>query len=137
MFYCKDCGIEFETTKKLYERHGLSSPPYEPISVCPNCEGRNFYEHLTTHCRCCGVKLQLGDEGYCSEKCRVKGEKLRKIEINRRKLRLESPLSELVRLVDDFNNSNNTKYSYGQFVALVLPKINAEKKNCSKKRKSI
>ena len=41
-FYCKNCKRFFDETKSLEERHGLSSPPYEIIAICPFCSSDNF-----------------------------------------------------------------------------------------------
>ena len=137
MFYCSDCDFEFEKPYKLYEKHGMTSPPYELLSVCPNCKGTNFYEKITTHCRSCGARLMNNEKDYCSKKCRENGENLSKIERRRRKQMSESPLNEIIRQVNAYNKQNNTKYSYGQYVALILPKIKAEKKKCTKKKRNI
>lgn len=52
MFICNECGFEFEEPKKIFETHGLSTPPYEKILVCPHCNETNFSE--TVECSRCG-----------------------------------------------------------------------------------
>lgn len=127
MFYCKKCGYEFNRAQKRYERHGLMSPPYEKYYVCPNCGSGDFVEKVITHCRCCGARI-LGDEDiYCSERCRVRGEKLYELERKRRKIRDESPINEIVKKTKEYNKVNKTNFSYGQYVALILPKEKANK----------
>ena len=37
MYVCKECGHLFEEPRKMVERHGLDSPPYEEFNVCPSC----------------------------------------------------------------------------------------------------
>lgn len=126
MYICKNCGCEFHTAKTDYQNHGLLNPPYEEISVCPNCKSTNFKEKEVTHCRCCGAKLLNGEEEYCSPACEKLGIALRKKEQKRRKERSESPLFKMVAEVDEYNSLHNTKYSYGQYVAFV-------KQACKKK----
>lgn len=134
MFYCNNCGFEFEKPYRLYEKHGMVSPPYELLNVCPDCKSNDFYEKITTHCRCCGARLEKGEVDYCSPKCQEKGERLRKTERRKRKRIVESPLNEIIRQVNAYNIQNNTKYSYGQYVAQILPKMKAESKKCTKKK---
>ncbi len=135
MFYCKDCGFEFEKPLMLFEKHNLDTAPFEELTVCPACKGQNIKEKNVTHCRCCGARLSDGLVDYCSENCRENGIKLRKIENRKRKVRLESPLNTLVRQVEDYNKKHNTKYSYGKYVALIQPKMKADKK-CTKKKRN-
>ena len=77
-----------------------------------------------------------GTTGYCSEACRIRGENLRNLERKKRKLLEDSPLNEIVRMTTAYNRQNNTNYSYGQYVAFVIPKDKALKKKCTKKRKN-
>jgi len=137
MFYCNNCGFDFEKPLKLFDKHNLDNPPYEELSVCPACKSQNIKEKTVTHCKCCGARLGEGVIDYCSENCRENGIRLRNIENRKRKIRLESPLNILVRQVENYNKQNNTKYSYGQYVALILPKMKAEKKKCKKKKRDI
>lgn len=51
MFLCLDCDALFEEPKEYIETHGLSSPPYESWSGCPNCGGAYV---KTIPCECCG-----------------------------------------------------------------------------------
>lgn len=134
MLYCKSCGYEFEKPQKLFEKHNLETPPYEEINVCPACNSADIAEKITRHCKCCGAKLKDGAKDYCSKECRENGLRLQKIENRRRKIVYESPLNEIVRLTEIYNKQNNTRYSYGQYVAFVLPKMKAEKKKCKKKK---
>lgn len=43
-FFCKDCARYFDKPKYCEEKHGLGSPPYERIAICPICESDNFCE---------------------------------------------------------------------------------------------
>ena len=135
MFICKKCGYEFSNPKKIFETHGLQNPPYEVMTVCPACKSQSITEKTVTHCRCCGAKLKDSSTEYCSESCRKRGERLREIEQKKRKVLNESPLSEIIRQVNAYNKTHNTNYSYGQYVAIVIPKERAAKK-CKKKRKN-
>lgn len=124
MYYCPDCGYEFKVALRYTETHNLDYPPFEDVFVCPNCKGRNYYEKIETHCRCCGARLSENLKEYCSESCYMKGMKMWNKEKARRKINEKSPLTELTREVKNFNRKNNTEYSYGQYVALVRPKLN-------------
>ncbi len=122
MYYCPDCGSEFEKSEESYETHGLIHPPYESVYCCPYCKGTDFFEKSTTHCRCCGIKLRKGLKDYCSESCEKRGKKLWQKELKRRKIISSDPVNILVREVSIYNKKHNTKYSYGQYVALIKPK---------------
>lgn len=133
MYTCLECGCEFDNPAKLTETHSLCNPPYEKIYVCPSCKSTSFKEKTIKHCRCCGAKLILDNSDYCSDICKAKGEKLRLKEIEHKKLLSNSPIYSLVREVDDYNQKNNTKLSYGQFVAFVKSK-KKNKKNAKKQK---
>lgn len=52
MLICTECGRTFERPQEAVEQHGLDTPPYEKISMCPFCGGvslRNAYP-----CSICG-----------------------------------------------------------------------------------
>lgn len=135
MFYCPDCGYEFEKSKNLYETHGLDTPPFERLSVCPFCNSPHFYEKVTAHCRCCGIKISSDQNGYCSKKCKEKGEFLRAKERRRKNLKINSPINIILRELEMYNQVHKTNYSYGQYVAIIKPKLEKLKK-CKKKRKN-
>lgn len=137
MYYCKNCGCDFSEPEKFYETHIFSDTPFELFYICPNCKSGNFYEKNLTHCRCCGSRLSKGQAEYCCEACRSKGEKLWKKELKRRKNELTNPLNMVVRECRLYNKVNNTDYSYGQYVALIRPKLLKERAKCVKKRKNI
>ena len=44
MYRCNWCECEFEEPSISVETHGLDTPPYEEISVCPNCGDTDFDE---------------------------------------------------------------------------------------------
>ena len=136
MYYCKNCGFEFEEPEKTYETHIFSDTPFEVLYLCPNCRSSNFREKNITHCRCCGSRLPAGCIEYCSESCRQKGEKLWKNELKRRRKDMCDPLNIIVRECSDYNKTHNTDYSYGQYVALIRPKLSKERGKCDRKRKS-
>lgn len=51
MYRCIECGTIFEEPYIYYETHGLDTPPYEEMRVCPVCEG-DFDE--VVECEVCG-----------------------------------------------------------------------------------
>lgn len=128
MYYCPACSAEFEKPMLTAETHGLDTPPYEIREVCPSCKRTGFYEKTTTHCRCCGAKLPDGTADYCSPACRAKGERLWERERRRRRLAFSSPVSQIVRELVRYNRENQTRYSYGQYVALIRPRLTKGKK---------
>lgn len=136
MYYCKDCGYEFEHPLTVTEKHGFSSPPFEELSSCPLCRSFNFYERVPTHCRCCGAKLKPNsNSNYCSDSCLRKGMEMAAREKRRLKVLKESSLHKTVQLCDKYNKENHTNLSYGQFVALVLPKMKGKGNNAGRKDK--
>ena len=44
MYICNSCKGEFEVAKTVIETHGLDTPPYEKIAVCPYCGTTDFEE---------------------------------------------------------------------------------------------
>lgn len=136
MYYCKNCGSEFSEPKKTYETHIFSDTPFELFYVCPNCNSGNFHEKNLTHCRCCGSRLPRGQTEYCSDSCKSKGEKLWNKQLKRRNADLKDPLKMVVRECIHYNRENNTSYSYGQYVAIIRPKLLKEKAKCANKRKN-
>ena len=134
MYYCPDCGNEFETPEKYEEKHGFTEPPYEMFLVCPNCKSTSFYLKSTTHCRCCGAKLPKDKTEFCSNDCKIKGMKLRAEQLKQKLLKSNGPLSTFVREIENQNNKYGTDYTYGQYVSLL--KFMENKKKCnSRKRK--
>lgn len=121
MYYCYECGCEFETAAVFTETHGFERPPFEEGRCCPFCGSGNIKEKTAFYCRCCGARLREGEKGYCSSSCRKKGEEMRRREIKNKRLVFSSPLFETVREVDEYNRNNHTDYSYGQYVTLVKP----------------
>ena len=128
MYYCNDCKKEFTKSIKKFETHGLSSPPYEAFYLCPFCISTNYREIEIKYCRCCGARLKNQQAEYCSDKCKITLEKLRREEYKKHKQLLESPLIKLIKEVEAYNKLHSTKYSYGQYVALIKPRIKGDKK---------
>jgi hypothetical protein len=65
-YKCDHCGREFEEPDIVTETHGLDSPPYEEIGVCPYCKG--WFEEMHK-CEICG-EYYTADEltsGVCDE----------------------------------------------------------------------
>lgn len=137
MYYCRNCHSEFETPKTVTEKHGLTSPPFESFCVCPFCLSADYKEITVKYCHCCGARLSNVNKTYCNDSCRIAAERLRKKEaLNREKL-IGSQLTLLLREVERYNAENNTKFSYGQYVAIIRPKLlrskNAKKEDISEK----
>ena len=135
MYYCKECGREFEAPLRTYEMHGQSYTPYETLYICPFCRSIEFSKKETTHCRMCGARLKNGSKEYCSDACKSKGEKLWLKQSIKNKMLLESPINQIIRELKKHNKQNGTNYSYGQYVALMHNK--GGKNKCSKKKSSI
>lgn len=121
MYYCKDCGCEFEKAEILAQTHGLSRPPYEKHAACPCCGSGNFHEKAARHCRCCGARLPEGAHDYCNAECKARGKKLWEKERYRRHLSRIDPISVIIREADEYNKTHGTEYSYGQYVAFIRP----------------
>lgn len=119
MYRCQDCKAEFEYVEVVFERHGLDTPPYERIRLCPYCHSDHYEEIRNTHCRCCGSKLRVPGE-YCSEDCRKAGEKLWERQRTREERRQASPLILAIKETEEYNKAHGTKLSYGQYVALKM-----------------
>lgn len=120
MIVCSDCGSEFEKPEIYTEAHSLSAPPFEERCCCPFCKSENIHEKNLTHCRCCGARLINGDE-YCSDSCRERGEAIWRRERLRRRLLKANPISRIIKAADEYNAAHGTNYSYGEFVAYIIP----------------
>ncbi|MBR4099773.1 MAG: hypothetical protein IKK55_02155 [Clostridia bacterium] len=129
MYICLECNTVFENPKPLTETHGLTSPPYEVLYVCPACKGTNYKPQEIKYCHCCGARLNASRKRYCSTACENKGEKLRRQEQKRYKFLRESYIYKVVREVEEYNRRNNTRLSYGQYVALVMNVKKGKRKN--------
>ena len=46
MYICNICGNVFaeDEVEIVIEKHGLDTPPYEKIAVCPYCRSNDFEE---------------------------------------------------------------------------------------------
>lgn len=135
MYICLKCNNEFETPIKITETHSLPNPPYEAVYVCPNCKSTDYEKKKAKHCHCCGAKILNSNSDYCSDACKIKGEKLWLKEAMNKNLLISSPIYCLIREVNEYNIANKTNYSYGQYVALVKSK--KEGKKNAKKQKTI
>lgn len=128
MYYCVDCGCEFETAQSYTETHSLERPPYEEGRRCPFCGGLSIKVKAVSYCRCCGAKLANGEKEYCSPSCRKRGEALRRRELNRKREMYSSPLFRAVRETDEYNKAHGTSYSYGQYVTLIKPRLSRKRR---------
>jgi hypothetical protein len=85
MFYCKNCGEEFEIYDKKIETRGFDFPPFEESFLCPFCGSSKIKEKKNSFCKCCGIKLRTHENQFCSDECRKNWNILWKKELKRRK----------------------------------------------------
>ena len=85
-----------------------------------NCQDS---EKNALHCRYCGARLKEGRTEYCNDLCRRAGQYLWQKQQRRRRKWLNSPLSHIVARVEEYNRANKTTYSYGYFVAYIVPEL--------------
>ena len=124
MYYCTDCKIYVEDPK--YKNFKISGKR-ERQALCPVCL-KKLVNAEPDYCRYCGNRLYAAEnDGYCSDTCRRMGKRLWTKEINRRKKIKTDPIARILRMLTSYNKEHNTKYSYGQFVSLVLPKLERRK----------
>lgn len=45
MYKCNNCRETFYQPILVYEKHGLDTPPYEPIWVCPYCRVNDWHRN--------------------------------------------------------------------------------------------
>ena len=126
MYECQDCGHHFKFFVQDSEKHGLNTPPYEKYGKCPVCSSGYIREVKVAHCRYCGARLPAGKTDYCNEDCRTRGNELWKREAIRKNLRNTDPLVIMMKQTEEYNRIHGTNYSYGQFVAFILPDIKGE-----------
>ena len=123
MYHCKDCNRKFNTPKKVLETHGQTAPPFEVFYLCPFCSSTNFNKIIVSYCKCCGRRLNDPSDYYCSENCRSNAIKLKHKEVLRKQALATNPLNVLINEVEKYNNEHKTKYSYGQYIAIIRPKL--------------
>lgn len=114
MYNCKDCGKEFLYPKKTAERHGLKSPPYEEIRLCPFCNSGNFEREEASYCRYCGARVKKGTE-YCSAACEKKGREAWARQALKKEKYIHDPLVIAVREVEEYNKRTGKRLSYGEY----------------------
>ncbi len=124
MFCCMDCGKIFETPKEFYEKHALDAPPYERHLYCGSCGGE-VIPLKPSYCYACGARLPMGRKKFCNNDCRRQGERLWRRQRERLKRMALSPVNKIIRMLEGYNREHQTRYSYGQFVSLILPRLAA------------
>lgn len=77
IFVCRNCGSLFEEPDYYLERHGLDTPPYEHIDMCPVCKSSDIAE--TFQCALCGEYIisqyiQLSNGLYICSDCYTENE---------------------------------------------------------------
>lgn len=65
MWVCRDCGNVFRDCKVDWESHGLDTPPYEKINLCPNCLSSEI--SFAHKCECCGEYSSRVYVSYCDD----------------------------------------------------------------------
>lgn len=65
-YECHRCEKRFEEPDFVTEKHGLDTPPYEKVAVCPYCHG--YFEEMY-QCEICGEWFTDGEltSGVCDE----------------------------------------------------------------------
>jgi DNA-directed RNA polymerase subunit RPC12/RpoP len=65
-YECHNCGRRFEEPDIITETHGLDTPPYEKVAVCPYCHG--YFEEMY-QCEICGEWFTDAEltSGVCDE----------------------------------------------------------------------
>ena len=119
MYYCTECNSKFNNIKQIYEKHNLSTPPYEKVLCCPFCGGKEIKEMVYTHCKCCGARMKNTNREYCSDICEKKGKKIwekQNQKINKEK---SNPINKVLRELNEYNKKSKSKLSYGQYVAFI------------------
>lgn len=118
MYVCKECGYEFTAPVKTFERHGLDTPPFETVYVCPCCKSTDYKKQNSTYCRCCGAKIINRESDYCCDECEIRGKKSWAKEKKRKRFLYDSELYQKVREIEKYNKTHATKLSYGQYESL-------------------
>ena len=117
MYCCTDCKMEFEYAEIVFETHGMDTPPFERIKRCPFCHSTDINEKESRHCRFCGSRLKENGE-YCSLRCKKAGEIYYAAQQKRRENFKNSPLTQAVSEVEEYNKAHGTKHSYGEYFML-------------------
>ena len=117
MYNCQDCGKNFLYVKIAFERHGLDSPPYERLKLCPFCDSASIEEVKDKNCRFCGSRLKAEGQ-YCSDACRINGEKYYERDKLNKSFFERSPLCSMIKELAEYNKAHGTRYSYGQYISL-------------------
>ena len=65
-YECHRCEKRFEEPDFVTEKHGLDTPPYEKVAVCPYCYG--YFEEMY-QCEICGEWFTDGEltSGVCDD----------------------------------------------------------------------
>ena len=65
-YECHRCEKRFEEPDFVTEKHGLDTPPYEKVAVCPYCHG--YFEEMY-QCEICGEWFTDGEltSGVCDD----------------------------------------------------------------------
>lgn len=120
MYYCTDCKMFIEDPKFKIRKSGGKKETY---ALCPICLNELIMS-APEYCRYCGTRL-TGEErdGFCTENCRRLGRRLWTKEMRRRRKFKDDPIARILRMLTSYNREHKTRYSYGQFVSLILPTL--------------
>ena len=117
MYRCTDCKGEFDFLKIVFGTHGLDTPPYEKLKLCPYCGSSEYERRENMHCKFCGRRLKEAGE-YCSKECEKAGRRYYEREQENCRIFKSSPVAMAVMEVADYNRAHGTKYSYGKYFSL-------------------
>ncbi len=126
MYYCTDCKIFIESPKfKRVKRDGKIIHR----ALCPVCS-EELIMSAPEYCRYCGTRLTGNEkDGFCTDNCRRLGKRLWTRELSRRRKIKDDPIARILRMLTSYNNEHKTRYSYGQFVSLILPLLDKKGRN--------
>ena len=122
MYQCQDCKQKTEHPA----HRAQADNPYAPITFCPHCGGTRIQRLEVRYCHGCGIRLAPGRTDYCSTLCKKRAEQLFAAQIRRAKYRQSHPLTVVCEQMERYNAAHGTRYSYGQFVAYILPHLKGE-----------
>ncbi|MBO4467883.1 MAG: hypothetical protein J5766_01145 [Clostridia bacterium] len=117
MYYCTDCKNFFNDPIKFKEKDYAFGEHCEISLFCPHCKSSYIKKTEAEYCRCCGRRLRKGQHIYCSRACMKNGDRLYKLQKERKARLMDSPIYVIVRKLREYNEKHKTNLSYGQFVS--------------------
>ncbi len=119
MYRCMYCKSKFNKPEIMYETDVSGFKTGKAIAVCPVCGKREIEKSESRHCKCCGARLSDANKtDYCNAACRRRGERLWTAQEERKRKKLLSPLSQILKELEEYNKAHKTRLSYGRFIAI-------------------